>query len=468
MSRFQFNAAAAVVWAGVFLSLSACGARGGPSATLLPQSVIRSFGAQRTVGTTRAYALSPFMADTSVGIHALQVFDEAHGHMISAADGAADGQRYASVWGVRNPRMASAWHVQNAGLNALIYTPYDTDATGSGLNKPAVWWIANHPNWILYECNKTTIAYVGGLPGIPLDISNPAVRQYQVGLLGSYAENNGYDGVAADIVSLNNNTGHADSGRGGCGVWTNNHATWVAKFSGTSVDPSWATATENWVSALHVALRDRTLFPRPLALAVNTNVDGYQAPVKGEGGDAGEQAIVANADIVMNEAGFAMWGSFVGDRGFNNAVGWMEYAQSLGEATLTTDDWNHQSQPPTIAQLDYSIATYLMGREQAAALYVGQNLMYGKENYYTEYAAAIGQPCAAMYGGPNDPDFRGENVYLRRYSGGIAVVNVNSSTPYTVDLPKASYRDIEGGHVASPLTIQPDSGVVLLTINGCT
>ena len=306
------------------------------------------------------------------------------------------------------------------------------------------------------------------MPGIPLDISNPAVRQYQISLLGSYAEDNGYDGVAADIVSLNNNTGRADSGHGGCGVWTNNHAAWVTKFSGTLVDPRWATATENWVSAMHAALRDRALFPRPLALAVNTNVDAYQAPVDGRGGDSGERAIVANADIVMNEAGFSMWGSYVGDRAFNNAVGWMEYAQSLGEATLTTDDWNHQSQAPTLAQLDYSIATYLMGKEQAAALYVGQNQIYGRENFYDEYAAAIGRPCAGMHGGPNAPNSRGENVYHRRYSGGIAIVNVNASTPYTVVLPKASYRDIEGGKVASPLTIQPNSGVVLLTTHGCT
>ena len=408
------------------------------------------------------------MADTSVGIHALQVFDEAHGYTISAAEGAADGQRYASVWGVRSPHMASAWHTQNAGLNALIYTPYDTDATGSGLSKSKGWWIANHPDWILYECDQTTIAYVSGLPGIPLDIANPAVRDYQVGLLGSYAEENGYDGVAADIVSLNNNTGHADSGHGGCGVWTNNHTTWVAKFSGTSIDPRWATATEIWVAAMHAALRDQAVFPRPLGLAVNTNVDAYQAPVGGRGGDSGERAIVANADVIMNEAGFAMWGSYVGDRAFNNAVGWMEFAQSLGEATLTTDDWNHQTQAPSTAELDYSIATYLMGKEQAAALYVGQNQIYGKENYYAEYAASIGRPCAAMYGGPDDPHYRGENVYLRRYSGGIAVVNVNGTTPYTVDLPKTSYRDIEGGHVTSPLTIQPDSGVVLLTAHGCT
>ena len=72
-----------------------------------------------------------------------------------------------------------------------------------------------------------------------------------------------------------------------------------------------------------------------------------------------------------------------------------------------------------------------------------------------------------MYGGPNDPNFRGENVYVRKYSGGLAIVNVNGKSAYTVVLPKRSYRNIEGGRIASPLIIQPDSGFVLLTSDGC-
>jgi hypothetical protein len=464
----RFYAAAAMLTAAATVCLAACGGHaGGTGLSILPQPPNESVDTVPGPAPRQSFEPNAFLANTSVGIHALQVFDEAHGYTISSAQGIADGPRYASVWGVRSPHMASSWHANNERLNALIYTPYDTDATGSGLNQPTKWWLANHPDWILYECDRTTIAYVAGLPGVPLDIANEAVWRYQAALLGSFAEANAFDGVAADIVSLKNNTGRPESGHGGCGVWTNAHSTWVAKFSGAPVDGRWAAATENWVEGVHRALHDRAVFPRALALAVNTNVDPYQPPVDGQAGDVGERRIVANADIVMNEAGFAMWGNFVGDREFNNAVGWMEYVQSLGEAILTTDDWNKQSQAPTTAQLDYSIATYLMGKEQAAALYIGQNGMYGRENYYAEYDAKIGQACAAMYGGPNDPNFRGENVYVRKYSGGLAIVNVNGKSAYTVVLPKRSYRNIEGGRIASPLIIQPDSGFVLLTSDGC-
>jgi hypothetical protein len=462
------HAAAAVFLAAAMLCVTACGGHAsGSGLSVLPQPPDTSEGAKRRPYPMQTFAPNAFLMNTSEGIHALQVFDQFSSRIITADQGIADGRRYASVWGVRSPHMASSWHTNNAQLNTLLYTPYDTDATGSGLDQPTEWWLAFHPNWILYECDQKTIAYVGGLPGVPLDISNPAVARYQAGLLGSFAEDHGYDGVAADIVSLKNNTGGSKSGRGGCGVWTHHHSIWVAKFSGEAVDAKWATATENWVSSMHRLLHDRAVFPRALALAVNSNVGAYQPPVKLQAGDTGEQTVVANADIIMNEAGFAMWGYYVGDRTFNNAVGWMEYAQSLGKAVLITDDWNQQSKAPTKAQLVYSIATYLMGKEQAAALYVGQSGMYGMENYYPEYDAKIGHACAPMYGGPVDPNFLGENVYFRRYSGGLAIVNVNGASTYKVVLPKNSYRDIEGGDITSPVKIQPNSGFVLLTSDGC-
>ncbi len=405
--------------------------------------------------------------DTTVGIHALQVFDQDHDNVISFSQGTADGSRYASVWGVRNRNMALAWHTNNSSLNALIYTPFDTDATGSGLNMPTSWWLANHPDWILYECDQSTIAYVGGLSGVPLDISNPAVIAYQSSLLGGFAEANGFNGIAADIVSLENNTGKVDSGHGGCGVWQANHTVWVQKFSGAKSDPAWAAAAITWVTTMHAALHNPQTYSRPLALAVNTAVNSYSAPVNGIGGDPGERAIVAGADIVLDEAGFADWGQYVSQQDFVNAVGWMEYSQSLGEGMLVTDDWNRQQIAPTIPQLDYSLATYLMGKEQAAALYVGSNSMYGKENFYPQYGAAIGTPCAPMYGGPSDPHYSGEDVYFRKYSGGFAVVNVSAKKTYVVSLPKSAYSNIEGGYVRSPLTIVPNTGYVLLTSNGC-
>jgi len=481
--RLSLKRNAALLAGAALVSLSGCGGHGAANVLGLtvPGSATQSAASQFVIGQVPEsnppmggppHQPPPhgqgFFPDTTVGIHALQIFDQDHGNMITIGQGIADGSRYASVWGVRTPSMAVAWHTNNVNLNALIYTPFDTDATGSGLNEPTSWWLANHPDWILYECDRSTIAYVGGLSGVPLDISNPAVIKYQMSLLGGFAEANGYNGVAADIVSLDNNTGHVDSGHGGCGVWQANHTVWVQKFSGAKSDPAWATAAIGWVTSAHAALHNPRTYSRPLALAINTAVNGYVAPVNGVGGDPGERAIIGNADIVLNESGFADWGGYVSDHGLVNAVGWMEYAQSLGEGTLVADDWNRQHQPPTIPQLDYSIATYLMGKEQAAALYVGSNSMYGKENYYPQYHAAVGTACAPMYGGPSDPPFTGEDVFFRKYSGALAVVNVSAKKTYVVKLPKSSYTSIEGGQVKSPLSILPDTGYVLLTTNGCS
>jgi hypothetical protein len=173
-------------------------------------------------------------------------------------------------------------------------------------------------------------------------------------------------------------------------------------------------------------------------------------------------------DIVLDEAGFSVWGNYVGDADFNNLVRWSEYLQSQSKAFLLADDWNLQKSVPTTHEVDYSLATYLMGKEQASALYVGKNDMYGAQNFYKQYNASIGTACAPMYGGPNDPKFKGERVYLRVFSGGLAIVNTDQHKQFLVKLPKQQYTNIEGGTVRSPITIGPNSGFVLLSPGGCS
>jgi hypothetical protein len=321
----------------------------------------------------------------------------------------------------------------------------------------------NHPDWVLYECDKKTVAYVPGLPEVPLDISNPLVAAYQSAGLGAYAEANGYNGLGADIVDLTNNTGHAKTGNGGCGVWTTPF-TWVKKFSGSYTDPQWASAVAAWATTLQALLH---AYPRRLALAVNTPPGIYTAPVNGKGGDPTMRALFDHVDIELDEAGFAIWGMYANNTIFTNVVGWMEYVQGQGKAFFLADNWNQQSGDPTLGQLDYSLATYMMGKEQASALYVGKNDMYGKENYYPEYDTNIGRACSPMYGGPNDPHYPGEKIYLRKYTASLAIVNVSPRDTYKITLPKPSYQNIEGGTVYSPLKVGPNTGFVLLTTNGC-
>ena len=238
----------------------------------------------------------------------------------------------------------------------------------------------------------------------------------------------------------------------------------MKKFSGQATDPRWAAAVGAWATALQKQLHQ---FPRRLALAVNTPPGKYGAPVKGKGGDPDLRTLFDHVDIELDEAGFSIWGNYIEETPFNNLVGWMEYMQSQGKAFFVADDWNLQNGPPTIHELNYSLATYMMGKEQAAALYVGKNAMYGKENFYDQYSAAIGQGCSPMYGGSSDAHLAGMKVYLRKYTGALAIVNVSPNTAYQITLPKPSYKNIEGGNVYSPLTVEPNTGFVLMTTNGC-
>lgn len=405
--------------------------------------------------------VSPDIDDTTVGFHAIQIFDERRNNFISIAEATANGGRYGAVWGSRQPTVIP-WQTNNPKNRPLLYTLFDADSPNQ-FGQNLEWWQKNHPDWILYECDKRTVAYVPGLPEVPLDFSNPAVPAYQAAILGTYAEVNSYNGLAADVVDLTNNTGHVRSGQGGCGVWQAGHI-WKQKFSGLANDPKWAKAVGTWAYTLQRLLHN---FPRRLALAVNTPPGRYVAPVHGKGGDPDLRYLFDHIDVELDEAGFAVWGNYANDSLFNTLVGWMEYVQSQGKAFFLADDWNQQGGPPTVRELDYSLATYMMGKEQASALYVGKNSMYGKENYYHEYGAAVGQGCSAMYGGPNDPHFHGEKIYFRKFTGALSIVNVSPNDSYRVSLPKPSYTNIEGGTVHSPLVVAPNTGYVLLTTNGC-
>jgi len=132
----------------------------------------------------------------------------------------------------------------------------------------------------------------------------------------------------------------------------------------------------------------------------------------------------------------------------------MRYAQSIGHAFFVVDKWK----TPTVTQpqLDWSIATYLMGKRGAAALDVVDAAGYGYEYWYPQYDAAIGHACGKMYAD--------QGVYFRRFSGGLSVVNTNKTSTFTVNLPQPSYTSIDGGAVQSPVQVGPASGMVLLSL----
>jgi hypothetical protein len=405
---------------------------------------------------------SPYLADTWSGIHAFQPFDNfANKNIITPEQAARDGPLYVAVWGSNSGTMVHAWQTNNPTIVTSYYIQIGVDALTDqfgNLGHALPWWKANHPDWILYECDKTTVALVPGIPQIPLDISNPLVVQYLENLVGPYAEQNGYAAIGADFAQVNNPTGGRNGGTHGCGVWTvsQGQPLWVQKFSGASRDPAWASAVMSWLTSFGQYAHSQ---PRPLALWGNLDLGGHNT------NEAQEKQLLALLDIANDETGYTKLGGYGNSRYITNTTFWIRYIQSLGKGVLVADLFNDN--PITNGDIDFAIATYLLSKEQASALFAAPYGTYGLEHYYPAYAAAVGAPCAEWYGGPTYKHL-GQQVFYRQYEGALALANASDTTAYTVTLPKPSYTDaVTGGTITSPLTVNTHSGFVLLTSNGC-
>src|SRR5437764_987280 len=181
--------------------------------------------------------LSPLLPDTTSGIHLGLPFD--HNTNPSAYTGRVD-----YIWGASYPQQPPT------GVFHTFYLPYDRD-DDAGWYKEAhdiTWWQANHPDWVEYKCDKTTVAYeFGETTDVPLDITNPNEVAYMehtyvdAGLQGTLLDYPGikYDGIAFDNPSFQN-AGDWTGQR--CGHWDASHTVWTQQFNGTSNDPAYRQA----------------------------------------------------------------------------------------------------------------------------------------------------------------------------------------------------------------------------------
>ena len=449
--------------------LTACGGSHA-SSQIIPSTTMLAQDAPAPIAAPQASVSLATSTTSTNSVGLFQVFDEFGSNIISTTTASTDGSRYAAVWGAR-PGMPAPWRTNNSGLAATYYLPEETDASPGAwgdIGHPLSWWKANHPDWVLYACTAsgaptTTPAYVSELPeNVPLDIHNPAVVAYQMKLAATYAHASGYTGLAIDEVLFENIDGTGVSSTDyGCGIYEGN--TFVRRYSGRN-DPAWNTDTVAWVKAARSILKtDPVIGPYNLKLIVNH--PAYSVTT------TNEQTVLQNVDAALDEAGFTVYGGYKSASNnyvFNSAVAWMKYAQSHGVAPLIVDKFD-QSTPITALQLEYSIATYMMGNEGTARLFVGNTNGYGAEQYHSEYATNYGAACGEMYGGASY-NAANPQIYYRRFANAIVIVNSGS-------LPRASelatlpaghtYKDLEGRTVTNPLTVASNDAYVLLTTNGC-
>ena len=382
-----------------------------------------------------------------------QVFDY-HGGRIPSSQIQQSGHRYDAVWGSVEP---GTWSSAHRGMIVSDYFIMGMDQYA--VTKHALsWWQKNHPDWILYACTSSgvpthDIAYMPGIsvPDMPLDIHNRAAVDYQVNGMAAHAAANGYNALAVDQVVFWNTYKGGNPAMGqsektseyGCGVW---HGTTFERRYASPQDPQWNADVAAYVREAHTLLRSRGL-----TLIVNHPA--------GNTSDPGEQQVLANTDIDLDETGFSDYGRYTQDNGsiFKRELQFMQYAQQHGTGVLITDKFQNQAHV-NAAGLEYALATYLLGNDGAALLFTGGAHEYGTMQYHPEYDQRIGTPCSGVAGGPH--------VYSRAFTGGLALVNASASTQ-SYALPSGkTYHDIEGRSVRNPLALAPNDAYVLVTTSG--
>jgi hypothetical protein len=400
------------------------------------------------------------LADTTGRVGLFQEFDK----FMTSAQIQNDAPHYDAVWGATFPNL---WLGANPNIiTSRYFIPQEDRSVLSGhdLN----WWQSNHPDWILYACDSAgqpthDYAYWSGVdkPDVPLDFHNPAVIDYQVRQLnGANAVASGDRALAIDqiifedaMIGGNPNFGQSvKRGEYACGVWQG--AKFVKRYTGLH-DPAWTVDMVAFVkTARQILATDPALEPHHLKIVVNHPIGSMR--------DANEEALLSVIDGFVDERGYADYGRYNSASDASLFAGTTPYLIALQKRGIAAFVINYfKDAAVTPPQREYALAAYFMANEGGADIFITPSTG-GTEENFPEYSVRLGTPCEAYHGGPH--------VYMRRYGGGLVVLN-SGSLPAAFEsatLPNHTYTDIDGRAVTSPLRVASNDGYVLTTSNGCS
>ena len=369
--------------------------------------------------------------DTWNNIHPFLMFD---GHISNVA---AVASRYDFVSSAKWYNISS-YRSMKPNMFLTYYIPFHRDNgtfTDSSAYLSLKQWKAIHPDWILYKCDRVTPAYEFGVPEVPLDFSNPAVVSFQMQTYGLPASENGYDGITADNLNMENLFG-------ACGTYQNGK--WVSRYNGKHDDPRWQADVVGWVTAMQQALHN---LPHPMALILNLGYGTSLTPTSPV-----IQQVLNHSDGLLDEAGFTHYGTYyLTDQYWTQAIQLSTSEQSQGKPFYIVNNFNIL----TRANIQWALASYLMAKGHNSGVFISTIQNYGIDAWYDEYNAQIGSPTGAMYSA--------QNVYWRSYTNGLSIVNPSSRYTYKVTLGSGtSYVDLYGNKVGTTIVLPPHSGMVLL------
>ncbi len=318
-------------------------------------------------------AKSPWI-DTTDGIHLFSLWGR-------GADGPQHGwgtgsrSRCEYVWGCDTPAALDAWRASDASTVVSHYIPYGRDPNAS---HTTAWWQEHHPDYILYKCDRKTVARSFGDRNMQLDFSNPEVVQWQLnGADNSFSVERiaqlGYDAIAADNFGFGN-------GWEACGAFRKGK--WVQLYNSTDAGKlAFAEANVQWIQRFYSGVKKiKSHKGVPMLLTPNWGIGGS------ERWDDPNVLAVGNAtDGALSECGFTGCASRL-STGFEweQKVKFMLNLQAGGKAYMDNSYWgcNSTNMPAphpkgwgvplamNHSSISYILASYLMGKAQAASLYI--------------------------------------------------------------------------------------------------
>ncbi len=370
------------------------------------------------------------LVNTTSGIHVAQSFN------FNIPAPKIEVHRVNLVWGSR-------WPTTPKGVYNAFYVPYDR----ADLQHPLAWFVANHPDWIEYQCDQHTPAYEYNDSNVPLDITNPAVVAFQRSTEVLPALHRGYRGIAFDNLSLRNGIpGYTDRR---CGHYSP-QGTWIDQYSRDLGDVHFRHDVIVWTkhmsAYIHHARAHATMW-------INYSYN-YTASEKEN------LELMDSVDLVSDERGFTQ-----NAKGIPTPSQWQAIVTGIARTQRHGVCYIENNIEPgptstiTPAERAWAVGNYLLTKGACTFISMVGSLQprgiatYGEIAQYPEYRLPVGAPAgpARLHG----------QVWARNFTGALVLVNP-SEADATYAVRGKSLRDLSGRPVSGPVTLARSSALILL------
>jgi hypothetical protein len=418
----------------------------------------------------------PRWRDSTEGVHSFLVFDYHLASNVTHIEAIAP--QYDYVWGA-GIETVRHWRKGNPDIIVAQYMMWNL--AGPHLRN-LTWLQANHPEWILYKCDRKTVQTWDHIK-VQIDTSQASVVSWQLGMMaGEHSQliKAGYNAISIDNYMI------ANTGKGACGHYARN-GSWVQKYSGEMWDPAWRRDQLGWLKSFYAGLQATPAAFRPL-LILNTDLS-YNCEGSCAWDDETMLFIGNHSDGALNEGA---WGwdkhghlHLPGEEDAElwvNDLKWAENLQRAGKAYNADVESINATASPQSVETEFDaisdeywtwwLACYLLAKGNASALYVtpvfplgpkGDQYTYGRAPWYHDRyhaASAIGHAVDWM-------NWTSNVSAVRQFSNGFVAANCHAlgTSPMVVALPEGKhYKDLSTGVLVSGTVSVPARNATVLIL----